>query len=92
MRQLRAHGYDTISFSNFADRHNAMWFMYGWTEFHTPNLKGGAETADEVNEKLLPWLEHNAERKDWVQQQMAKDHWVSDPLSGILRERGAPGA
>jgi len=30
--------------------------------------------------------------EEWVQQQMAKDHWVSDPLSEILRERGAPGA
>lgn len=53
MRQLRRHGYDTISFSNFADRHSAMWFMCGWTEFHTPNLKGGGETADEVNVQLL---------------------------------------
>jgi choline-sulfatase len=65
MRQLRRHGYDTISFSNFADRHNALWFMYGWSEFHTPNLKGGAETADEVNAPLLRWLEHNAQREDY---------------------------
>jgi len=49
MRQLRRHGYDTISFSNFADRHHALWFMTGWSEFHTSNLKGGSETADEVN-------------------------------------------
>ena len=41
MRHLRAAGYDTISFSNFADRHSALWFMIGWSEFHTPNLKGG---------------------------------------------------
>ncbi|MFQ6040076.1 MAG: sulfatase [Candidatus Poribacteria bacterium] len=59
-RHLRAHGYDTISFSNFADRHNALWFMYGWSEYHTPNLKGGAETAEEVNAPLLRWLKHNA--------------------------------
>ena len=32
-----------------------MWFETGWTEFHTPNLKGGAETAEEVNEPVLRW-------------------------------------
>jgi arylsulfatase A-like enzyme len=66
MRQLRAQGYDTISFSNFADRHSAFWFMSGWSEYHTPNLKGGAETAEEVNAPLLRWLEHNAQREDYV--------------------------
>jgi arylsulfatase A-like enzyme len=66
MRHLRAHGYDTVSFSNFADRHNAFWFMCGWTEYHTPNLKGGSETAQEVNEALLPWLRQNAQREDYL--------------------------
>ena len=66
MRQLRRHGYDTVSFSNFADRHSAFWFMSGWSEYHTPNLKGGGETADEVNEPLLRWLEHNATREDYL--------------------------
>jgi arylsulfatase A-like enzyme len=64
-RHLRRYGYDTYSFSNFADRHNALWFMYGWTAFHTPNLKGGAETAEEVNAPLLKWLEHNASRENY---------------------------
>jgi len=66
MRHLRRHGYDTISFSNFADRHNALWFMYGWSEYHTPNLKGGAETADEVNAPLLRWLKNNATRENYL--------------------------
>jgi len=65
MRHLRRHGYDTICFSNFADRHNALWFMYGWTEYHTPNLKGGNETADEVNEPLLRWLKHSAKKENY---------------------------
>ena len=64
-RSLRARGYDTISFSNFADRHNAFYFMCGWSEFHTPNLKGGAETATEVNEPVLRWLEKNARRENY---------------------------
>jgi choline-sulfatase len=65
MRLLRAHGYDTIGFSNFADRHNAFYFMCGWSEFYTPNLKGGSETADEVNEPLLRWLKQNARCEDY---------------------------
>jgi arylsulfatase A-like enzyme len=65
VRQLRRHGYYTIGFSNFADRHNALWFMNGWTEFHTPNLKSGDETADEVNAPALRWLNQNATREDY---------------------------
>ena len=64
-RQLRHHGCDTISFSNFADRHSAHWFMSGWSEYHTPNLKGGGETAEEVNVPLLRWLKHNATRENY---------------------------
>jgi arylsulfatase A-like enzyme len=66
MRQLRRNGYDTISFSNFPDRHNAWWFHCGFGEFHTPNLKGGAETAAEVNEPLFRWLKNNARRENYV--------------------------
>lgn len=65
MRHLRQHGYDTFAFSNFADRHNALWFMTGWTAFHTPNLKAGQETAEEVNAVLLPWLRQNATRENY---------------------------
>ena len=65
VRQLRRHGYDTISFSNFADRHSAFWFMCGWTEFHTPNLKSSGVTADEVNGLLLSWLKHNAKKENY---------------------------
>ena len=66
MRHLRAHDYDTVSFSNFADRHNALWFMWGWSEFHTPNLRGGQETAEEVNEPVLRWLRGNARRENYL--------------------------
>lgn len=64
-RQLKANGYDPICFSNFADRHYAMWFMCGWSEFHTPNLKCGNETAEEVNAKVIPWLKNNATRENY---------------------------
>jgi len=66
MRRLRAAGLHTVSFSNFADRHSSPWFMVGFSEFHTPNLKGGGETADEVNAVLLPWLQHNATRDNYL--------------------------
>jgi len=36
--------------------------MCGWSEFHTPNLKSGAETADEVNAPLLRWLKQSSGR------------------------------
>ncbi len=59
MRQLRKNGIKTISFSNFADRHGAMWFHNGFTEFHTFSLQGGSERSNEVNEYLIPWLKKN---------------------------------
>jgi len=64
-RQMKAHGCDPVCISNFADRHYAMWYMCGWSEFHTPNLKCGQETAEEVNAKVLPWLKVNATREDY---------------------------
>ena len=64
-RQLRKHGYDTICFSNFADRHYAMWYMCGWSEFYTPSLKSGSETAKEINELVIPWLQRNATRENY---------------------------
>jgi arylsulfatase A-like enzyme len=39
--------------------------MCGWSEFHTPNLKGGADTAEEVNAPLLHWLKNNARRDNY---------------------------
>ena len=66
MRRLRKVGWDPVSFSNFADRHSMPWFMCGWSEFHTPNLKSGNETAEEVHEPLMRWLEHNAGRDNYL--------------------------
>jgi arylsulfatase A-like enzyme len=39
--------------------------MCGWSEYHTPNLKGGRETAEEVNAPLLHWLKNNATRENY---------------------------
>lgn len=64
-RQLRRNGFDTISISNFADRHSAYYFMCGWSEFHTPNLKAGNETAVEVNDVVFRWLRNNVDRDNY---------------------------
>jgi len=66
MRRLRQLGLDTISVSNFADRHNGYYFMCGWSEYLTPNLKGGGETAEEVNAVALDWLKKNAGRDNYL--------------------------
>ncbi|MBL7224144.1 MAG: sulfatase-like hydrolase/transferase, partial [Candidatus Brocadiae bacterium] len=65
MRHLHANGCRTVSFSSFADRHQAWWFAAGWRELHTFTLKGGGENADEVNAVALPWLEQNGEEDDY---------------------------
>ena len=64
-RQLRRGGLDTIAISNFADRHSAYYFMAGWSEYFTPNLKAGLETAEEVNDVVMDWLTHNARRDNF---------------------------
>lgn len=64
-RYLRNNGYKTVSFSSFADRHQAFWFCGGWSEMHTPSLKMGAENADEVNAELLPWLHRHGAEDDY---------------------------
>jgi choline-sulfatase len=62
---LARHGYHTVSFTTFADRHHAGWFNFGFRELHVPSLKGGNEDAPEVNAVVLPWLRANAARDDW---------------------------
>ncbi len=87
-RQLRRHDFDTYCFSTFADRHNVWWWTTGWTEFHTPNLKGGHDSAAEVNEKVIPWLEKNPEKNDYfmhihywdAHRVYSKDPKWADPL------------
>ena len=64
-RHLRQNGYKTVSFSSFADRHQAFWFCGGWSEMHTPSLNMGNEDADEVNAALLPWLQEHGAEDDW---------------------------
>lgn len=63
-RLLREHGYTTVSFSSFLDRHLAFWFSAGWSELHTHTLKRGNENADEVAAAYLPWIRDNIQHVD----------------------------
>src|SRR5690625_5051539 len=65
IRRLRNHGYKLVTFSSFADRHDAFWFMAGWNEVHTHTLKKGNEDADEVMDAVLPWLEENGQEDNY---------------------------
>ncbi len=62
---LWQHGFKTVSFSCFADRHNAWWFTPGWQELHTFTRKRGQERADEVNAAFLPWLRQHGQEDNW---------------------------
>jgi len=62
---LWQHGMKTVTFSCFADRHNAWWFNAGWEEVHAFTRKRGQERADEVNAAFLPWLRQHAREDNW---------------------------
>lgn len=72
MHHLVHHGYRTVSFSSFANRHLAGWFHLGFKEFHLTSLKNGDEDAPEVNELALPWLERFSRTEDWF---MHLNYW-----------------
>lgn len=55
----------TVTFSSFADRHDAWWYCSGWEEQHTFTQKRGMESADEVNAAFLPWLAQHGGDDDW---------------------------
>jgi len=60
-------GVKTVSFSPFAQRHNAPWFAFGWSEHHDHVHKRGQERADEVNAHVVPWLKaHVAEDNQFI--------------------------
>ncbi|MBD2867197.1 sulfatase family protein [Paenibacillus arenilitoris] len=75
VRLLREHGYHMTTFSSFADRHDAFWYMAGWNEVHTHTLKKGDEDADEVIGAALPWLEmHGKEDNYFLHLQLWDPH------------------
>lgn len=65
MHHLAQAGFQTISFSSFANRHLAGWFHFGFRQFNLSSLKNGDEDADEVNAVALPWFEKHGREDNW---------------------------
>lgn len=65
MRSLQLAGWETICFSCFAQRHIAWWFSAGFTQFFGNQLPGGRETAGEVTQKVVDWLQLNGANDNW---------------------------
>lgn len=75
IRLLRKHGYKLATFSSFADRHDAFWFMAGWNEVHTHTVKKGDEDANEVMDAVIPWVkEHGQEDNYFLHLQLWDPH------------------
>ncbi len=65
MRVFQDEGWETVSFSGFAQRHVAWWYVAGFTEHHGSKLPGGSESAESVNDLVLDWLRGNGQRDNW---------------------------
>ena len=65
MRVFQDAGWNTVSFSGFAQRHVAWWFTAGFTEYHGNKLPGGSEQAEDVNALALDWLRERGREDNW---------------------------
>jgi arylsulfatase A-like enzyme len=65
MRVFQDEGWNIVSFSGFAQRHVAWWYVAGFTEHYGSKLPGGSEQADDVTELVLPWLRDHAAEDKW---------------------------
>ncbi|WP_165423408.1 sulfatase family protein [Ktedonosporobacter rubrisoli] len=72
MRYLQKAGWETVCFSGFGQRHLAWWFFSGFTQNFGNQLPGESETADEVTEKVLHWLQQNGTTDNWF---MHVNYW-----------------
>ncbi len=65
MRVFQDEGWNTVSFSGFAQRHVAWWYVAGFTEHHGSKLPGGSEHAHQVNDLVLEWLREHGREDNW---------------------------
>jgi len=65
MRVFQNEGWNTVSFSGFAQRHVAWWYVAGFTEHHGSKLPGGSEHASEVNALVVDWLKKHGKEDNW---------------------------
>jgi choline-sulfatase len=54
----------TASISTFAERHSAYHFLAGFNESYNIGTRG-LETADQVSDVAMSWLDRHADRPDW---------------------------
>lgn len=85
-QSLQKVGYLTASVSPFAARHGAWWYLAGLNEWHNTGRRGN-ENADEINAKVLLWLEANAERDDWF---LHVNYWDPHTLYSAPEAFGNP--
>lgn len=64
-RHLRNHGFKTVAFSTFHERHCAWWYCDGWEEIHTFSRKRGNETAEEGSNPCLEWFRRFGAQDNW---------------------------
>ncbi len=92
MRALQEAGWETVCFSGFGQRHLAWWFFAGFTQNFGNSLPGGAESAGEVNAKVIPWLRANGAGDNWFLHVNYWDvhtpYWA--PAAYVARVHGGP--
>lgn len=92
MRYLQLADWETIGLSGFGQRHIAWWFYAGFTQNFGNQLPGGSESADEVANKALAWLDANGTSDNWF---MHVNFWdvhtpYRAPEEYAARMRGQP--
>jgi arylsulfatase A-like enzyme len=65
VRTLQRSGWTTVSFSGFAQRHRAWWYLAGFTDSYSNRLPGGSESAEFIESHMAPWLEANGRKDRW---------------------------
>jgi len=65
MRVFQDEGWNTVSFSGFAQRHVAWWYVAGFTEHFGSKLPGGSEAAPAVTGLALDWLREHGTEDNW---------------------------
>jgi choline-sulfatase len=65
MRVFQDAGWNTVSFSGFAQRHVAWWYVAGFTEHYGSKLPGGSESAPAVTGLTLDWLRRHGREDNW---------------------------
>jgi choline-sulfatase len=88
---LERAGWHTASVSSFASRHAAWWYLAGLRTWLNPG-KDGMETADEVVDLALDWLDRHARAAPWCLHVNLWDPHTPyrAPIDAALRAQAAP--